>query len=310
MDSDKIEQPKILVLLSSYCGEKYIAEQLDSILSQKNVDLKIICRDDCSKDCTRDIIKKYVENYPQKIELIEGENLGFALSFTELLKFGYEKHPDIQYFAFADQDDVWLPDKLERGIKNVSSFDPAIPVAYCSNTTLVDENLNFLGKGHLHPVNLTKAKALIQNIATGCTMVMNRKAVELYVTHLPEEIKVHDFLMFQICSFLGKVIYDSESRILYRQHHNNQIGSPDFIGRMKKRLKGNFSKSILLRQNQIFLNAFGSLLTDEDKILFNKFINYNKSFINKLKLLLDKEIKYNNRETDFFLSLKILLGTL
>lgn len=310
MDSDKIGQPKILVLLSSYCGEKYIAEQLDSILSQKNVDLKIICRDDCSKDSTCDIIKKYAENYPQKIELIEGDNLGFALSFTELLKFGYERYPDIQYFAFADQDDVWLPDKLSRAINFIRLESDDIPVAYCSNTKLVDEHLTQLGFGwNPKTVKITRERALVQSYATGCTMVFNRKAARLYVENQPKEIKVHDFLMYQICIFLGKVIWDSESRILYRQHSSNQIGQPSAIGRMKKRLQGHYKEHVLERQNRNFFDAFNHLLSQEDKCLIQHFINYRKSLNSKLNLLFNRKICYTSFEKDFFYRLKILLGS-
>lgn len=310
MGSDKMTQPRILVLLSSYNGEKYIAEQLDSILSQKSVNVKILCRDDGSKDKTCEIIQDYISRYPSQIRLIEGKNLGFALSFTELLKCGYNDYPDIEYFAFADQDDVWLPDKLSRGIGYVSKYDTNIPIAYCSNTDLVDSNLNFLRKGRIKPISLSKSKALIQNVATGCTMVMNRTAVGTYVAHAFPEIKVHDFHMFQICSFLGKVIYDPESRILYRQHTDNQIGAPGFAGRMKKRLKGNFAKGILQRQAKLFLNAFKTELSEKDTELISNFIAYNKSLKNKLKLLVNPQIKYGHWESDFFLMLKILNGTL
>lgn len=299
----------ICILLSFYNGELYIAEQIDSILSQEGVNVKILCRDDCSTDNTRDIIRDYADRYPDSIKLIEGKNLGFALSFTELLKYGVSNYPDIEYFAFADQDDVWLPEKMVCGINAVANESHDIPVAYCCATKRVDSDLNPLPNQTVHnPKELTRHRALIQNFATGCTMVFNRKAAVTYVSNLPEEIKVHDFLMYQICMFLGKMIYDPIPHILYRQHGNNQIGAPGAIGRMKKRTQGNYRKRVLEKQNRNFINAFRHLMNQNDIALFESFISYRNSIVSRIKLLFNFKISNTSVERDFFYRLKIILG--
>ncbi len=300
---------KILILLSTYNGEKYIKTQLDSILSQIGVEPSILIRDDGSNDKTIDIINSYISKY-NNIRIIIGENLGYALSFTELLKYAYTSYKDIDFYAFADQDDVWLPNKLSKAIEKISQEPSKIPITYCSNTTLVDQNLNILHYSwNIKPSDITKSRSLIQNFATGCTMVFNRKAVEVYVKHLPKEIKIHDYLMYQICIFMGKVLYDEESYILYRQHGNNQIGKPSFIKRMKIRTKGLYKQHTHENRNKIFLDTFKSELSEEDVKLITDFISYRKSITNRIKLLFNPKISIiNSFEANVFLKIKIILG--
>lgn len=303
------KKPEIVVVMSTYNGDEYISEQLDSILSQEFVDVKILIRDDGSSDGTSHLLYAYSQKYPDNIQVIIGENVGFAQSFTEALKKAYTGYNDIQYYAFADQDDVWLADKLIAGINLIRTEDVSLPVTYCSNTTQVDTYLKFINYAWRDKeVNITKECSLVQSFATGCTMVFNRKAVELYVLYHPDEINVHDYLMYQICMFLGKVVYDSTSHILYRQHTTNQFGRPGFKGRMRKRLQGHYKEHTLEFQNKRFLNAYQSLLTDEDKHLIKKITTYKDSFYKRLSLLFNYKIRYNSLEKDFFYRLKIVLG--
>lgn len=301
---------KILVLLSSYNGAKYIRTQIDSILSQRMVDVYLLIRDDGSTDNTTNIIDSYINNNQGRIELLKGQNVGYALSFTELIRKAYNYY-DFDYYAFADQDDYWLPTKLCAAINLIKNELPQIPVAYCSNTTLVDENLSVLRPcWNIKPESLTKPRTLVQSFATGCTMVFNRRAVELYALRVTEGIKVHDYHMYQICMFLGKVIYDEQSYIYYRQHSNNQIGKPSFLKRMKIRMKGNSMKNIHETRNRNFLEAYKDLLTAEDRTLISKFIGYKESLFDRLKLLFSTKITCaNSFEANFFLKLKIFLGT-
>lgn len=299
----------VCVLLSTYNGEKYLNEQLESLQQQVDVEIKILIRDDGSKDHTVEIIKHWYRSNPTLIDFIQGENVGFALSFSYLLQFAMNKYPNAEYFSFCDQDDVWLPNKLKVAVEILRNECHEIPITYCSNTRLVDTNLHFLRMGWKKgEVQLTKERALIQNFATGCTMVFNKKAVEVYISHMPEVIKVHDFLMYQICMFLGKVIYDEDSYILYRQHVNNLIGIQNFWGRWKKRLQGHYKEHVLEIQNRRFLAAYKDLLSLDDVGLICEFIFYRKSVINKLLLMFNHRIKYTNIERNIFYIIKIIMG--
>lgn len=301
---------RVLVLLSTYNGECYLEEQLDSILNQEQVSPTILIRDDGSVDSTKTIINKYIEKYPHRIIFEEGNNVGFAQSFSELLRIAYESYNDFLYYAFADQDDVWEPKKLKTAVQQLEELSVDMPVAYCSNTTLVDKDLNFIGYAWKDAeVCITKPRALIQNFATGCTMVFNRKAVELYVSHRPPVIKRHDFLMFQICVFLGKVVYDKHSYINYRQHGNNQIGKPGFWKRMQTRMKGRYKERTLELQNRYFLEAYKGLLSVDDIGLISRFVFYRENVFMRLSLLFDRKLKCHEFEADFFFIMKIILGT-
>lgn len=303
-------ESSVLVLMSTYNGEKYLNAQLESLLEQEGVETHLLVRDDGSHDTTLDILKAWKEKYPAWIDIIEGDNVGFALSFTHLLQVAAAQYPEVGYFAFCDQDDVWLPEKIQKAVEKLEIEAKDIPVAYCSNTCLVDSNLRFMRmgwkKGEAH---LTKERALIQSFATGCTMVFNRRAVDVYVSHLPEVIKVHDFLMYQLCMFLGKVIYDENSYILYRQHGNNQIGKPGFLKRWQRRwTSGNYKKHTLELQNYRFLKAYKDLLSVDDIGLISQIAFYQRSLFTKLALLFNCKIRYTRLRNNFFYMLKIIIG--
>ncbi|MGI6219819.1 MAG: glycosyltransferase family 2 protein [Bacteroidaceae bacterium] len=299
----------ICVFLSAYNGEKYLREQLDSILAQQGVEVRILVRDDGSKDTTASILQEYAEKYPDLLRWQHGENVGFAWSFIRLLQWGRECYPECLRFAFADQDDVWLPDKLKAGVDVLNNEGEDLPVLYCSNLTLVDTDLNYMRMAwNKKSVRITKPRALVQSFATGCTMVFNRTAVNMYLSHLPQVIKVHDFLMYQMCVFLGKVVWDEHSYILYRQHGHNQIGKPGYWGRWKKRLEGHYKEHTLELQNRYFLEAFKDVLSVDDVGLISQMVFYRKNCFSKLSLLFDCKIKYTNWESNFFYVLKILIG--
>lgn len=300
---------QILVLMSTFNGESFLGEQLDSILSQQNVDVKLLIRDDGSIDNTRNILTQYKNKNPNLIEIITGENIGYKLSFAYLIKEGLIRFPDIKFLAFADQDDVWLNNKLFEGLKIIKETDSTKPIAYCTNTTLVDQSLNYI-KDCWKPneVEISKARCMIENFATGCTMIFNRRAGELFVSKNPQYLSVHDYWMFQICVFLGEVYFDHTSRILYRQHDKNQIGRPGFFSRMKNRILWKFKRNAIEYRNKSFLACYGDLLSDADKKLLAQITDYKKHYFNRLRLIFNDQIHYNGFEKNFFFVLKIIFG--
>lgn len=301
----------VTVLLSSFNGEKYIAEQIESILNQNNVNVNLIIRDDGSADNTLNIIKAYAADNCN-VNWIEGENIGFALSFTELVKYAFKNYSHCQLFAFSDQDDIWMPDKLYAAVNIIGRISSEIPVAYCSNKTIVNNELKTIRnskKTQIHKIS--KENSVLQNLGTGCTMVFNRKAVEYYVKYIPKSLKLHDYWMYQLCAFFGAVYYDENSYILYRQHGCNQIGEPDFRLRMKQRLKGHFLQRSTEIRNRTFFKAFHEILSKDDIRILEKVVNYRKSFKNKFELITFFKANYQgNFESKFFQYLKILFGWL
>ena len=134
---------RISVCMATYNGEKYVEEQIKSILNQTSVNVTLLIRDDGSKDRTRTILQKYAENN-SNIDLRLEQNIGCCRSFYRLAKIARDEYPDYDYFAFADQDDVWDSDKLETAVSMTSHLDKDKPFLYGSNYRLVDQDLNFI----------------------------------------------------------------------------------------------------------------------------------------------------------------------
>lgn len=308
---------KIAVLMSTYNGSEFLRDQLDSIIEQKDVTIKLIIRDDCSCDegKTLDILEEYKSKYPEVISLYKGkENIGYRKSFHKLVSIALELYPELNYFAFADQDDVWLPDKLNRGVKILSqSCDKniIIPCMYCSNTELVDSKLRHIRYcWNENEVRISKDRALVQSFATGCTCVFNRQAAVMYATRYSYQYpSAHDYFLYQTCVYFGKVIWDKESRIKYRQHGSNQIGIPSFKIRLKKKVLGLFSKNHALEnQNRVFYNCYYQLLEEEDRQQIENFINYRNIFKLRMKLIFSPSVKYTNLESNISFIIKALIG--
>lgn len=305
---------KVVVLMSTYNGEKYLDCQIRSIMSQTGVETLLLVRDDGSRDATIDMLRQYAAEYSSRIEVIKGENVGYAESFSILVEEALRRYPDVKYFAFADQDDYWRSEKLHRGVSHIMQTEgecgPECPISYASNTLLVDENLVPIRMAwRPERVEVSKGRALVQNYATGCTMVFNRAAARLYADTRPAQLGIHDFYMYQMCVYLGRFIWDAESRIDYRQHGNNQLGRPSLMGRMRNRIFGRkYLDHVLQRQAEGLLQAIGSRMADDDRKVVERFCNYNKG-LNRLRLIFDRSISYDTLERDFFYRLKVLLGT-
>lgn len=224
----------INILLATYNGEKYLKEQFDSLFTQTYQDFKILVRDDGSNDKTIEIIKEYEIKYPNKFELIEDDlgNLGSSKSFMKLLE-----HSDNDYLMFCDQDDVWLPNKIETSLQKLKELEKEhgkdIPLLVFTDLQVVDVNLNILEKSFwsyqkLIP-NISKdwKKLLAQNVITGCTIIMNKKAKEV---SLPFTLKImiHDQWIGVNVSKYGKIGYINEQTIFYRQHGKNVAGAHNY----------------------------------------------------------------------------------
>ena len=222
-DSDCPEkiQAKVLVIVSTYNGERYLREQLDSLINQTGAELDILVRDDGSKDATVDILTEYDKQH-ENLSFYVGDNKGVVSSFNDLMQ-----RPELDQYdliAFCDQDDVWDYDKIQIAASYIGN-DNAEPVVYCSNLMLVDSNLQQIAPMRKPVRKYTTHMSVVENIGTGCTQVFNRRAVELFRKGIGCRIEMHDYWMTLLCLFCGKVIYDDSPHIRYRQHDNNVVGA-------------------------------------------------------------------------------------
>lgn len=242
---------RILVLLSSYNGERYIERQIDSILNQTVRDsLHITIRDDGSKDNTCSIVNELKARYPGKIDLIQGKNVGFNASFFELLKSasGYD------YYAFSDQDDVWLDSKLEIAVKTLEQEEFHGPMLYASTSYLVRDDLKPYGQTRRKRRAFSIYNTIIQNICPGHTQVMNQSLLDL-VTQKPIEpdnLYAYDSWVMCYATLYGKVLFDNRSFTYYRQHEKNQQGSGgNWIGQLAASARHNLEGDNLKYRKQI-----------------------------------------------------------
>ncbi len=226
---------KVQVLLSTYQGEQFLEEQMESLLGQTWKNLEILVRDDGSKDNTQKILEHYSEKY-DNIRYYPGKNVGVAKSFFELLK-----KSDAEFVAFCDQDDVWLENKIEAAVDRLKKEKG--PALYCSNKILVDRNLCPMKKQNQTQLRPGFGNAVVECICTGCTAVLNRELADILSARLPEHAILHDWWTYLAASYVGSVIFDSHAYILYRQHGQNVVGAKGgFWGAVQ-------SKAAYLRKN-------------------------------------------------------------
>jgi glycosyltransferase involved in cell wall biosynthesis len=212
--------PRVAVLLSTYNGEAFLAAQLDSLRAQQGVQVEVFARDDGSTDATLEILAGYARWWPQLAAPMTGPNLGPAASFLTLL--GGEM-AGFDGFAFCDQDDIWLPDKLARAVSRLQDSVGA-PTLYCSRVMCVDRSLRPLGPAPIKRDGRF-AHLLFENIAFGATVVMNAAARDRVRSRPPASGAImHDWWCALVVSAFGSVIYDEHPGLLYRQHGDNQIG--------------------------------------------------------------------------------------
>lgn len=303
---------KVKVLMSTYNGQKYLREQLDSILHQENVNVSILIRDDGSQDGTIGIITEYADKYPN-IEFIKGNNLGFAQSFMNLI-YKASEYKDIEYFAFSDQDDVWFPEKLESAISMLGDIDGSKMRLYFSNTIAVDDNLKPLFKTHTQStLRLDKTASLVRYFILGCTMVFDKNLVDFVTSHKPvHNIMMHDLWIHQTCAFFGEIVYDDETRIMYRQHSSNAAG----VGFSKLTRMRRLKKSFATYERRHFrelnaknlLDTYGKILTEEDYALISAAAYYRQNYGNRIKLFKCNKIDMGTKLSNIAIRARIILG--
>lgn len=256
--------PRVAVLLSTFNGAAFLSEQLASLGKQHEADVFLHARDDCSQDDTVAVLRAHADRWPELARVESGENLGVARSFFTLLATA----PHADYFAFCDQDDVWLPDKLARAVAAIAREGG--PALYCSNVTLVDENLAPFGNSPAQS-DTRLAHLLFENIAIGCTVVLNRAAREVILAQDPGEAAVmHDWWCALVIAALGHVHYDPQSSILYRQHGKNVVGQrgnalTQAAGEAVRFLRGRERFYRIHRQSGALLALYGPAMRASDR---------------------------------------------
>lgn len=282
---------KVLVLMSTFNGEKYLEEQIESILNQQEVEVDILVRDDGSSDKTKEILNNYQKQ--GKLTWYTGENLKSAGSFLNLI---YNCNDGYKYYALSDQDDFWKEKKIINAINKLEENEQDKELMYFCDKEIVDENLNIIENKEVKYVNNFKC-AMVRNIATGCTIVFNNKLLKTLKDYKIENIYcMHDSWIYRVCLAVdGVAIYDNRKNIMYRQHSNNVLGAKEDVIKMLRRRMDSFFHCKHLRRNCAIelLNGYEKRISSDKKEYLNCFVNYQKSIKSKYKLL-----KYNNKTED------------
>lgn len=295
---------KILVLMSTYNGEKYLREQIESILNQTGLKVSLLVRDDGSKDRTLDILEHY--HQAQKLTYYSGDNLGPARSFLHLLQHA----PDYDYYAFADQDDVWKPEKLQSGVNAITKQAAERAALYFSQTQLTDKSLNPIPSVIIHP-KLTFGEMLVYKFIGGCTMVINHQLRQAIGSFEPDYMPMHDIWIYSIAQAIGaKIIFDPIPHILYRQHGNNTVGQGQgFLYEWQQRLKRFISKPNE-RYNQALqlANGYKDVILPQNARLLQRFLDGKQNLVKRLSLITNPELRCADTITQLLFWCNVLLN--
>ncbi len=307
--------PRVQVLLSAYNGSAYIEQQVKSILEQEKVETRILVRDDGSKDDTTAIVEKMVRTYPERIKLEKGKNLGYRRSFLHMLALADKT---AEYFAFADQDDVWEKDKLVCAVSMLCKQPECW--LYASALKITEENLQILGISGKSNLKQTLGSFFVRTRLAGCTMVFTKELLKvalhysnLQISH--ETAPDHDALLCMLCMLYGKKIaIDPTAHILHRRHEAAQTsGGRGLMNRVQVE-----SKRIFHRKHSYCYTA--RLLLQEDidwekderstenyKLLQN-IAKYGDKKLGGVRLCMNKEISCGIKAADILIRCKMLLG--
>lgn len=268
------EVDAVSVLLGLHNGAKHVEAQLESLGRQTHRKWSLIVSDDGSGDDGRELVRRFARTMPGRdIRVVDGPCRGFVANFMHLARIA---GPDVPFAAFSDQDDVWMPEKIEAAITKLRRLDPDVPALYCSRTLYVDELLDPIGPSpnFLRPPSFSNA--LVQSIAGGNTMVLNRAALTLYQQSVAwiGPVPSHDWWAYLLISGAGgHVIYDPVPRILYRQHGRNLVGGnagwPARRERLRRLREGQFRT--WSDQNIAALLAVAGLLSAENRRRLHQF---------------------------------------
>jgi len=275
--------PLVDVLLSTYNGEKYLSDQLDSILAQSFQDWHLYIRDDGSIDSTTDIIFGYIKNYPKKITLIENlsGNCGLVNSFSNLML-----ESSAPYVSLCDQDDVWKKDKLlimmDAAINAEEKHSSECPLLVQSDLCVVDSGMNILSQSFWKYQNLNPAlmsspgRLLTQNYITGCATLMNRALINLSMP-IPKDAIMHDWWIGLIAAIKGKIINIDDATVLYRQHEANDTGAKawnsGYVVGMLKKGRGRLKRNLLKTRCQAVALKKSNTLDHKESVVVNEYIN-------------------------------------
>jgi glycosyltransferase involved in cell wall biosynthesis len=304
----------VAVVMATYNGEKYVAEQIESVLASDFSDFELFIYDDGSRDNTLNIIRDYERQYPEKIHVRQNEvNLGVALNFL-----GAMARTDTEYIMLCDQDDVWKPDKIAKTLKRMKSMESKygkeLPLAVFTDAEVVDGQLkpisnSFFRFNRLDPRKTDLAHILMENKFIGCTVMINGYVRRLLSSHpLPKQAKFHDWWLALIAASMGKISFINEGTLYYRQHSANVVGGSGFMTYIQNRLANlHMQKEALhklMLQAEDFLTLYHEFLPEESARLIKTFAGLKSMGVIRRRITI---LKYGYLKSGLIRNLGLLL---
>jgi glycosyltransferase involved in cell wall biosynthesis len=291
----------IKILMAVYNGEKYLSAQIESILSQTVKDWKLIIQDDCSTDETFNIAKEFANKHPDRISAIQRKTQSGSAKDNF---FSMVKYADTEYTMLCDQDDIWLPDKIEITLRKMQELEEKTgfsePILVHTDLKVVDSQMNVIDKSLFEYQKLDKCKdklnnLLIQNIVTGCTVMVNHILITK-ANKVPVKAIMHDWWLALIAVAFGHLGFVDKPTVLYRQHRSNEVGAKDVASLsyiVKKTMSVVYSpknaRSLLsstYAQAECFISTFREDLSEVNLQILSAYISIpHNSKIRRLKIV-------------------------
>lgn len=264
-DQPAYQMPRIAIAMTTFNGERFVAEQLTSILAQSLPPYEIVICDDCSTDQTFDIVSGFAARDPRIVCFRNENQLGVVQNFKKAVSL--VSGPG--YIALADQDDVWLPDKLDMLYRSMTAIEKTgRPCLVYSDLTVIDDNGRILNPSFWNELGQAGYKHSFQtllygNFVTGCAMMINNTA-RSYFLEMPADVVMHDAWMALVCFGLGSAGSEEQALVLYRKHSNNaaftlETGAVVRRSRWRYHLKKLFSDDNFLNEQIRLVGQFSSI---------------------------------------------------
>ncbi len=299
---------RVAILLATYNGASYLPALLDSLSEQSHTGWTLLWRDDGSTDGTPELLRAFCARHGG-IELAgQGQRLGVMENFLTLLRYAVGSSM-FDRFAFCDQDDVWLPHKLDRALTHLRGVQGERPALYCARWVLTDAALSRVGEAPaVHTVGFPAP--LAQNIATGCTIMLNPPAAALIGRAIPPRGSVHDWWAYiAVSSAGGTIIVDQEKVLLYRQHGGNTVGVSSFVGRLRNALQRGMGAFVTLLRAHVRSLLDQDIATAETRaILEHMSRQLQRGFAGRWRLIWMPEFRRQTVIDTLALRIWILLG--
>jgi len=294
------------IILATYNGERFLEAFLVSLANQTRRPDHITLRDDGSTDRTIEIAKIWALQENMSMTVLTGPRLGPAKSFLTAIADGGM----FDYYCLADQDDVWLPQKIEQSISSIDSIPKDIPCLYASRLAIVNENLELIKYSPI-PAVVSFENAICENVLTGCTMTFNQSLAKLIVRHVPENVIMHDWWLYLLCSACGVVIFDSTHSILYRQHDSNTLGAePTGAALIGFRIQDFVKKPKKIRSLQLkeLVDNYNDDLRAESLLVGKDLLNAERGIIDRILIALRSRIHRQSSFDNLTTRVSILLN--